>query len=231
MGSPHLASRLMGDTSIWLVAALAMQADALTVGLASHRTWPLDRLRCSAVLSPPSPHWSQEQAEAHTFEHGRDPHYAPPWLTLNHELLNELSARSATEPHKGAASASHTVGKINSLDDLDAALQRTKGTGRLVVVKFYAPKCRACLNIKPLYERASKRFKSDADFYEVDASCGRVLCALAGIKPVPVVHVYKCDDDSCELKGTKGIKDKARFLDFTRYAHTARPQRAAPAWS
>ena len=86
---------------------------------------------------------------------------------------------------------------------------------------------RFCLSV----EQDAKQRLQTASRLEQLRRRGRVLCALAGIKPVPVVHVYKCDDDSCELKGTKGIKDKARFLDFTRYAHTARPQRAAPAWS
>ena len=40
--------------------------------------------------------------------------------------------------------------------ELEAALGRAEASGRLMVVKYYAPWCKACLNIKPLYEKAAE---------------------------------------------------------------------------
>ena len=44
-------------------------------------------------------------------------------------------------------------------------------------------------------------------FYEVDVGCARVLCALANIKKLPVVHIYKHG----ALHDTRGIHRRALF--------------------
>ena len=99
-----------------------------------------------------------------------------------------------------------------SLAQLDAALRRAEAQGRLACVKYYAPWCRACLNIKPYFEKLAKGAvgQLSADFVEVDAGASRVLCALANIKKMPVVHIYS----EGELVGTHEISSKKLFEDF-----------------
>ena len=46
--------------------------------------------------------------------------------------------------------------------------------------------------IKPLFEKIARGSEgAPVDFYEVDAGASRVLCALANIEKLPVVHVYR----------------------------------------
>ena len=49
--------------------------------------------------------------------------------------------------------------------------------------------------IKPLFEKIARGSEgAPVDFYEVDAGASRVLCALANIEKLPVVHVYRSGD-------------------------------------
>ena len=126
-------------------------------------------------------------------EYGRDPRLAPQWMMENPKMLKELARLSSAEPNPVYSSASAAVSPIVSLDDFEAALQRAgeADPDRLVVVKFYQVRCRACLNAKAPYEKAAKGPLAErADFYEVDASVARALCTLAQIEQLPVAHVY-----------------------------------------
>ena len=126
-------------------------------------------------------------------EYGRDPRLAPQWMMENPKMLKELARLSSAEPNPVYSSASAAVSPIVSLDGFEAALQRAgeADPDRLVVIKFYQVRCRACLNAKAPYEKAAKGPLAErADFYEVDASVARALCTLAQIEQLPVAHVY-----------------------------------------
>jgi hypothetical protein len=113
-------------------------------------------------------------------------------------------------------SSSRAVGFLRDLADFEAAVERSRGTGRMLVVKFYAPTCRSCFNMKPLYERDAEGVlgKQHADFYEVDTTVSRVLCALANIQKMPLIHVYACDGGSCELKVAEIVPSTSKYEDF-----------------
>ena len=124
-------------------------------------------------------------------EYGRDPRLAPQWMMENPKMLAELARLSSAQPNPTYSSASAAVSPIVSLDDLEEALRKAGEADRLVVIKFYQVRCRACLNAKAPYERAAKGPLAErADFYEVDASVARALCTLAKIEQLPVAHVY-----------------------------------------
>ena len=126
-------------------------------------------------------------------EYGRDPRLAPQWMMENPKMLKELARLSSAQPNPVYSSASAAVSPIVSLDDFEAALQRAgeADPDRLVVIKFYQVRCRACLNAKAPYEMAAKGPLAErADFYEVDASVARALCTLAKVEQLPVAHVY-----------------------------------------
>jgi thiol-disulfide isomerase/thioredoxin len=146
------------------------------------------------AAAPASPSRTMEFFEAEAaHEQGRDPRYAPPWITENSALLEELAASSTAEPKRATASATAAIRPIIHLSELEEALAAAEAAEprRLVAVKFYAPWCRACFQVKPLYERLARESADEPiDFYEVDAGAARVLCALANMEKLPVVHVY-----------------------------------------
>jgi len=166
------------------------------------------------------------EAEMRATANGRDPRFAPPWIAENTDLLQELTAKSTREPKAATASTSRSVTSMLCLEHLEWALEHAASTGHLVVVKYYAPWCKACLNIKPFYERmAEGPLGQYADFYEVDGGCARVLVALANIEAMPVVHVYS----GGELAQTYAIEKKELFDRFNMGLGQMAMQGRAPA--
>ena len=51
--------------------------------------------------------------------HGRDPRFAPPWITDNPELFADLRARSTAEPKPATASRSEAIAPIVNLEQLE----------------------------------------------------------------------------------------------------------------
>ena len=153
--------------------------------------------------------------------HGRDPRLAPPWITENAPLLAELAANSSSAPKAATASKSAKIISLLTLADLERALEVAEASGKLVVVKYYAPWCKACLRIKPLYERAAEGPLGErVDFYEVDGGAARVLVALADVKKMPATHVYARGAPGAEagklvLAQTRLINSKPRFEEFS----------------
>lgn len=154
---------------------------------------------------------AQPSAAASPERHGRDPRYAPPWIAENDELLAELTAASSGAPKAATASSSAAVAPIVHLEDLNAALDKAAQTGKLVCVKYYAPWCKSCLKIKPLYERVAEGAMGEhVDFYEVDGGAARVLVAYADVTKMPCTHVYA----GGALAATGLINNKALFDEF-----------------
>ena len=89
-------------------------------------------------------------------EHGRDPRYAPPWITENAALLEELASSSTAEPKRATMSSLESITNIQQLEQLETALAKGSADGRLVVVKFYAPWCRTCFQASHSKRRSSR---------------------------------------------------------------------------
>jgi len=106
-------------------------------------------------------------------------------------MLRELALLSRTQPNPAYSSTCSAVSAMLTLEDFEAALERARKNNRLVVIKFYQARCKACLNARAPYEKAAKGTLAErADFYEVDVSVGRALCTLAKIEQLPVAHIY-----------------------------------------
>ena len=120
--------------------------------------------------------------------YGRDPRSAPPWLATNTTMLEGLAAMST--PSRRASS----IEPIVDLCDFERAL--ASAGDRLVVIKFYSRKCRACLAIEPQFARLAKAGLA-ADFYEVDHAASRPLDELAGIRKLPAAHIYRDGELVC----------------------------------
>lgn len=169
------------------------------------------RTMVSEKTAPPRPPLSMDEYEARAANKlGRDPRDAPPWITSNAGLINELAAQAAA-PKAAFASSTSAVSPILTLEEYEAAINRATEANRIAAFKFYSQGCRACLTIKPFYEKMSESPMSDfVDFYEIDASAARVLCHYANIKPTPVVHVYT----KGELHATLPVHSRTLFSDF-----------------
>ena len=106
-------------------------------------------------------------------------------------MLRELALLSRAAPAPAYAATSAAVSPVHSLTDLEAALERASAGGRMVVLKFYQARCKACLSARAAFEKAAEGpLAEHADFYEVDAGVARVLCTLAKVEQLPVAHVY-----------------------------------------
>lgn len=139
----------------------------------------------------PKAQFDPAQLDPTSLDWGRDPRFAPPWITENDELLAELAATSEAQPKPATASRSPAIRSIQTLEELEIALETALATGRILAVKYYAPWCQACFNTKPLYEDVAHKTTGEiADFYECDLSASRVLCTLSNIEKMPCVHLY-----------------------------------------
>ena len=151
-------------------------------------------------------------------EYGRDPRFAPPWITENEQLLADAAAQSTEKPKAATASKSKAVGSIQTIEQFEAALATAQATGRIAAVKWYAPWCRSCLAVKPLFESVAEKTAAEvADWYEVDAGASRVLIALAKIEKMPVVHLYAGSGAGAPmaLASTWLIENRDAFSTFT----------------
>ena len=142
-------------------------------------------------------------------EHGRDPRLAPPWVSQNTELIDDLTAKSKATPTAATMSKSASVSMLRSVADFEAAIERAEASQRVIVIKFYSARCRSCLNAKRPYEKLAEA-NANVDFYEVDTAVARVLCAFANIQTMPVVHTYVRG----ELQSTRAINNPKLFSNF-----------------
>ena len=102
------------------------------------------------VAPPAFPIGTMEFFEAEgAIVEGRDPRYAPPWITENSALMQELHEASSAEPKPATASDPRLVGSLLALEELSEAVARGTREGRLTVIKYYAPWCRSCLQASP----------------------------------------------------------------------------------
>ena len=194
------------------LAAVARANDKVNVGPAADEIKALLGPKPEVQQQQPGPMAiGDERAVAVEYEYGRDPRFAPPWIANNTELLAELKASSTAKPKSAAESKSAAVTSVQTLADFEAAMARAQATNKLLVVKYYAPWCRACLAIKPNFERVANAYVSGADFIECDAGASRVLFALADVRKMPVVHIYK--DGMLQQTREIGNKEKLASLE------------------
>lgn len=86
------------------------------------------------------------------------------------------------------------VPSLSTVDDFLAANERGRQTGRLVVVKFYSKKCRACLRIAALYRRLALDLRDSVDLYEAESSAAEDLCDRLDVASVPSVQIFDGED-------------------------------------
>jgi thiol-disulfide isomerase/thioredoxin len=106
------------------------------------------------------------------------------------------------------------------VEDFLAANERARKRNRLVVVKFYSDRCRACKFIAPKYSRLVKDLKDSdaADFYEVEVRSSMALAKRLGVEMLPTVQIFDGDDVTrlgsypCAPAAWKKAEKKLRFV-------------------
>ncbi|VEU80792.1 thioredoxin [Haploplasma axanthum] len=78
------------------------------------------------------------------------------------------------------------------------------GSGKPVLIQYYADWCGPCQMLKPVLEELSKEI-TDVTFYRVNIESYRDLAVSAGIQSIPTVVVYK---DGKEKVREAGFKPK-----------------------
>ena len=82
----------------------------------------------------------------------------------------EASERVDVEGASTSRKYQDLVPTLVTMDDFLDVNARADKAGRLVIVKFYSNKCRACLRIAAKYRRIALKFREDIDCYEMEQS-------------------------------------------------------------
>ena len=80
------------------------------------------------------------------------------------------------------------------MDDFLAACERGRKSNRLVVVKFYSKRCRACLRIAAKYRRLALDLQGSVDLYEAESSASQGLLERLDVTQVPSVQIFDGED-------------------------------------
>jgi len=151
----------------------------------------LDDEDCSAMLSEMAAEREQQSAAA-----AADALGVPLEKPLEKLAYNELVPHIATKEEFLAANA------------------RGARHGRMVVVKFYSKRCRACLRIAAKYRRLALKHSEEIDCFETEIHDGRALIEYLGVTEVPSIQIYDGDGATrianavCQPSDFKRIESK-----------------------
>ncbi|KAJ8906500.1 hypothetical protein NDN08_002993 [Rhodosorus marinus] len=117
-------------------------------------------------------------------------------------------SRRATVSMVATAPAADKVGRESSGNVMEMKTAQdysniVNDSDDVVLVKFYAPWCRACEKAGRLLEAVTPQYP-EVSFNQMNFSTNRELCRSLGIKAMPTFHLYyegeKIDDFSCGPK-------------------------------
>jgi len=82
------------------------------------------------------------------------------------------------------------VRDLNTLAEIDDALQACRETGRLAVIKFFSPGCPTCVASAPKFTRLARRHGELTDFYQINARRAKELADACGVVQLPSAQIY-----------------------------------------
>lgn len=108
--------------------------------------------------------------------------------------LSQCAAPAVRAVHRAPRMEAIVVERIVELDESNFAETIASNKG-LAVVMFYAPFCRTCRTLKPLYERSVSQLESeeafsDVTFYRVNFKDNKQLAHRERIAVLPTFHFY-----------------------------------------
>jgi len=86
---------------------------------------------------------------------------------------------------------SDLVPHLASIDDFLSASRSAVQQNKMLVVKFYSKRCRACLRIAAKYRRIARRYGEQVACYEMEQhAAGRELLELLAVDQVPTIQIF-----------------------------------------
>ena len=110
--------------------------------------------------------------------------------------ISERAAAEASKKVNANMSRNYTelVPTLKTLDEFLEANERAEKERRLVVVKFYSRKCRACLRIAAKYRRLALDLQDSVDCYEAEAEGAQNLLERLDVTQVPSIQIFDAED-------------------------------------
>jgi len=101
------------------------------------------------------------------------------------------------------------VVKIHTDDEFTKKMEEEKGTGKLVVIDFFATWCGPCVFISPYFAELSEQF-TDVCFLKIDVDVCSSTSASCGVRAMPTFQFYKNGAKVDEMVGAS--KEKLKQL-------------------
>lgn len=107
--------------------------------------------------------------------------------------------------------------------DLDELVKKTAEEGRILIVDYYAPWCRACQRLlHQIHKIAAQDEFRDVVFASVDFELAREFCRKKGVDKLPTLEMYRGE----ELKQNWAGASKSRMLDMLEHERAEAEGRA-----
>ena len=137
--------------------------------------------RPAAGSPPPNPNPNRPQA--------LNPNLGP---NLSREPRPDQVVYDVGGSSSGADSGySDLVPHLASIDDFLSASRSAVQQNKMLVVKFYSKRCRACLRIAAKYRRIARRYGEQVACYEMEQhAAGRELLELLSVDQVPTIQIF-----------------------------------------
>jgi len=104
----------------------------------------------------------------------------------------------------------HNFYALNNEADLDMLLRQSAQAGKVTVVDYYAPWCRACQKLlKGMQKMASDAEFSGVNFASVDFEQARELCRTKRVEKLPTLEIYRGSERTQRWAGA----NKKRLLE------------------
>jgi hypothetical protein len=86
---------------------------------------------------------------------------------------------------------SDLVPNLVSMEDFLSASRGAARQNKMLVVKFYSMRCRACLRIAANYRRLARKYGDEISCYEMEQhAAGRELLELLSVDQVPTIQIF-----------------------------------------
>ena len=103
------------------------------------------------------------------------------------------------------------VKEVGSLEEWDQALADSRGSGRLLVVDFFATWCGPCLRVGPAFALYSEHF-TGVDFVKVDVDKRRDIAKRCDVCALPTFAFYVGGEKKESFEGADPKSIKAAIL-------------------
>lgn len=104
----------------------------------------------------------------------------------------------------------HNFYALNNEADLDMLLSQSAQAGKVTVVDYYAPWCRACQKLlKGMQKMASDAEFGSVNFASVDFEQARELCKMKKVEKLPTLEIYRSSEVTQRWSGA----NKKRLLE------------------